>query len=184
MEVKSSFSIGVFCSAATDIPYEYYEQTSCLGRWIARQGFRLVYGGVNLGLMECIARAVKEDGGTVLGIVPDKLVERGIVSSLLDDVIRVHSLGERKEVMLRESDVFVALPGGLGTLDEVFHVLGEASIGYHTKPVVLYNIDGCWDSTLALLDDLRCRGLLRHNLAGRLMVANSQEELQAFIVHN
>lgn len=117
----------------------------------------------------------------VTGVVPDKLVERGIVSPLLDEHIPVCSLGERKEVMLRESDLFIALPGGLGTLDEVFHVVGESSIGYHTKPVVLYNINGCWDSLLRMLDDLRRQGLLRHDLTGRLVVANSLEDIKNFI---
>lgn len=180
MKAKHPFSIAVFCSAATDIVPEYFEQTALLGRWIGQQGWRLVYGGASLGLMDCVARAAKEAGAIVLGVVPDKLVERGIVSPLLDETIHVHSLGERKEVMLRESDLFVALPGGLGTLDEVFHVLGESSIGYHAKPVVLYNVDGCWDSMLAMLDDLRQRGLLRHDLTERLWVVSEIAELAEF----
>lgn len=180
MKAKHPFSIAVFCSAATDIVPEYFEQTALLGRWIGQQGWRLVYGGASLGLMDCVARAAKEAGAIVLGVVPDKLVERGIVSPLLDETIHVHSLGERKEVMLRESDLFVALPGGLGTLDEVFHVLGESSIGYHAKPVVLYNVNGCWDSMLAMLDDLRQRGLLRHDLTERLRVVSEIAELAEF----
>lgn len=184
MKMKYPLSIAVFCSAATDIAPDFFEQTALLGRWIGVHGWRLVYGGACLGLMECVARAAKEAGATVAGIVPDKLVERGIVSSLLDEVIHVHSLGERKEVMLRESDLFIALPGGLGTLDEVFHILGESSIGYHTKPVVLYNIGGCWNSLLAMLDDLRCQGLLRHDLAGRLVVIERLEDLEAKIPFN
>lgn len=180
MKAKHPFSIAVFCSAATDIVPEYFEQTALLGRWIGQQGWRLVYGGASLGLMDCVARAAKEAGAIVLGVVPDKLVERGIVSPLLDETIHVHSLGERKEVMLRESDLFVALPGGLGTLDEVFHVLGESSIGYHAKPVVLYNVNGCWDSMLAMLDDLRQRGLLRHDLTERLWVVSEIAELAEF----
>ena len=177
MKAKHPLSVAVFCSAATDIAPEYFEQTAKLGRWIGAQGWRLVYGGASLGLMDCVARAAKETGAMVTGVVPDKLVERGIVSPLLDETIHVHSLGERKEVMLRESDLFIALPGGLGTLDEVFHVLGESSIGYHNKPVVLYNMGGCWNSLCAMLDDLRHQGLLRHDLTGCLVVANSCEEL-------
>ena len=84
-------------------------------------------------------------------------------------------------MMLRESDLFIALPGGLGTLDEIFHVLGESSIGYHSKPVVLYNIDGCWDSLLNMFDDLRAQELLRHDLSELLVVANSLEDIKNFI---
>ena len=83
--------------------------------------------------------------------------------------------------MLRESDLFIALPGGLGTLDEIFHVVGESSIGYHAKPVILYNISGCWNSLLGMLDDLRQQGLLRHDLTERLVVANSLEEIKNYI---
>lgn len=177
MSSNSPFSIAVFCAAASDIASEYFEQTARLGCWIGQQGWRLVYGGARLGLMECVAYSAKEAGGTVVGVVPDKLVERNIVSTLPDEIILVHSLGQRKELMLRESDVFIALPGGIGTLDEIFHVLGESSIGYHSKPVLLYNVDGCWDSTLNLFHDLRQRGLLRHDLTERLLVVNSWKEL-------
>lgn len=181
MKATYSYSVAVFCSAATDIASEYFEHTAQLGHWIGEQGWHLVYGGATLGLMDCVARAAKEAGAIVTGIVPDKLVERGIVSPLLDENIPVHSLGERKEVMLRESDLFIALPGGLGTLDEIFHIIGESSIGYHNKPVVLYNMGGCWDSLLRMLDDLRQQRLLRHDLTGRLVVANSLEEIKNYV---
>lgn len=181
MNTKHPLSVAVFCSAATDLASAYYEQTALLGRWIGQQGWRLVYGGATLGLMDRVARAAKEAGATVTGVVPDKLVERGIVSDLLDENIPVHNLGERKAVMLRESDIFIALPGGLGTLDEVFHVVGESSIGYHAKPVILFNINGCWDSLLHMLDDLRRQGLLRHDLTGRLVVANTLEDIKNYI---
>ncbi len=181
MKATYSYSVAVFCSAATDIASEYLEPTALLGHWIGEQGWRLVYGGASLGLMDCVARAAKEAGAFVTGVVPDKLVERNLVSDLLDENIPVHSLGERKEVMLRESDLFIALPGGLGTLDEVFHIVGESSIGYHDKPVILFNINGCWDSLLRMLDDLRLQGLLRHDLTGRLVVAQSLEEIKGCV---
>ena len=184
MNIKHPLSVAVFCSAATDIASVYFEHTALLGRWIGEQGWRLVYGGASLGLMDCVARAAKEAGAMVTGVVPSKLVERGIVSPLLDETIHVGSLGERKEVMLRESDLFIALPGGLGTLDEVFHVVGESSIGYHAKPVILYNIDGCWDSLLRMLDDLRRQGLLRHDLTGRLVAVRSMEEIKNYITQS
>lgn len=178
MKTNLPLSIAVFCSAATDIAPQFFEQTARLGRWIGMQGYRLIYGGANLGLMDCVARTAKEKGAVIVGVVPDKLIERGIVSTLLDETIHVHNLGQRKEVMLRESDVFIALPGGLGTLDEVFHILGEGSIGYHTKPVILYNINGCWNTLLAMLYDLRDQNLLRHDLRSLLLVANSLAEIE------
>lgn len=178
---KSSLSIAVFCSAAEGLPLEYTEAASTLGQWIARKGYRLVYGGACLGLMERVAQSAKQEGGRIIGVVPDKLVERNKVSKLLDETIYVHSLGERKEMMLKESDVFVALPGGLGTLDEVCHILGESTIGYHTKPTVLFDVNHCWDSFLQMLDDFRKRGLLRHTLEDRLLVASSLRELDLML---
>ena len=181
MKSKHPLSVAVFCSAATHLDKEYYEQTTLLGRWIGEQGWRLVYGGANLGLMDCVASAAKEAGATITGVVPDKLVQRNIVSPLLDENIPVHSLGERKEVILRESDFFIALPGGLGTLDEVLHIVGEGSIGYHAKPVILYNINGCWNSLLLMFEDLRHQGLLHHDLTDRLVAAYSLEEIKNYI---
>ena len=169
--------IGIFCSACEQISPRYFECTRELGTWMAAEGKILVYGGADMGLMECICRAVKEGGGQVMGVVPTKLEEKGRVSDRLDVTFHTVNLSDRKDVILRESDILVALPGGVGTLDEVFHVVAAATIGYHSKRVVLYNIDGCWDSTLALLHDLRQRGLLRHDLTGRLLIAHSWEEL-------
>ena len=172
-----SLSIAIFCSAAQNLPTSHYEQTKLLGRWIGEQRWRLVYGGASLGLMEYVARAAKEAGGIVAGVIPDKLVERGIVSNLLDENIPVHSLGERKEMMLRESDLFIALPGGLGTLDEIFHVLGESSIGYHSKPVVLYNINGFWDSMLAVIGTDIFKGFISKTVADGFVLCETPESV-------
>ena len=181
MSSNSPFSIAVFCAAASDIASEYFEQTARLGCWIGQQGWRLVYGGARLGLMECVAYSAKEAGGTVVGVVPDKLVERNIVSTLPDEIILVHSLGQRKELMLRESDVFIALPGGIGTLDEIFHVMAAATIGYHTKRVVLYNVNGFWNSLCATLDEMLQAGFVRGEFEKYIAVANNLKELEDLI---
>ena len=123
--------IGIFCSAADDIEGVYFEKASELGVWLGQNKKTLVYGGANFGLMECFAKAAKEIGAFVMGVVPTKLEERGAVCDLLDVTFRVDDLSERKDTMLRESDILVALPGGVGTLDEVFHVMASTSIGYH-----------------------------------------------------
>jgi len=179
--MNQNITISVFCSAAEGLPTLYCSEASRLGEWIGQQGWQLVYGGASLGLMEHVAEGAKREGATITGVVPSKLKERGIISKLIDQVIPVDSLSKRKAVMLERSDLSVALPGGLGTLDEIFHVLGEASIGYHNKPVILYNSNGCYNVLLQLFDDLRQQGLLRHSLAGRLIVVNDFNTLTTAI---
>ena len=170
--------IGIFCSAADDIEAVYLEKAQELGAWLGENKKTLVYGGANLGLMECIAKAAKEQGAFIMGIVPTKLEERGAVSDLLDVTFRVDNLSERKDTMLRESDVLVALPGGVGTLDEVFHVMASASIGYHAKKVIFYNVNGFWDDLLALLQRMREQRFARQPWDNFCLVANNIEELK------
>lgn len=173
--------IGIFCSACEQISPRYFECTRELGAWMAAEGKTLVYGGADMGLMECIARTVKEHGGKVMGVVPTKLEEKGRVSDLLDVTFHTVNLSDRKDVILRESDILVALPGGIGTLDEVFHVVAAATIGYHTKRVVLYNIDGFWDSLLAVLRQMEAQGFIRRPLDQFLSVATTMEDLKKIL---
>ena len=170
--------IGIFCSAADNIEPIYFEKARELGAWLGQSKKTLVYGGANLGLMECVAQAAKEQGAFIMGVVPTLLEERGAVSDLLDVTFRVDNLSERKDVMLRESDVLVALPGGVGTLDEVFHMMASASIGYHAKKVIFYNVDGFWDDLLALLHRMREQCFARKPWENFCLVANNLEELK------
>ena len=169
--------IGIFCSASEVIEPIYFEKTRELGKWMGQNRKTLVYGGANLGLMECVAKAAKENGAFIMGVVPTKLEERGAVSDLLDVTFRVDDLSERKDTMLRESDVLVALPGGVGTLDEVFHVVASASIGYHHKKVIFYNVNGFWQPLLDFLDSMKGSGFARRPLENFYQVANTWEEL-------
>ena len=169
--------IGIFCSAADDIETVYFEKARELGAWMGQNKKTLVYGGANIGLMECVAQAAKNQGAFIMGVVPTKLEERGAVSDLLDVTFRVDNLSERKDTMLRESDILVALPGGVGTLDEVFHVMAAASIGYHSKKVIFYNVNGFWNELLAFLNRLREQHFARRPWENFYLVANNLEEL-------
>lgn len=169
--------IGIFCSASENIDKMYFDATYRLGEWMGREGKTLVYGGANLGLMECIASAVKANGGYIIGVVPTKLEENGIVSSLPDRIIQTRDLSERKDIMTHEAEILVALPGGLGTLDEIFHVLSAATLGYHDKKVIFYNVDGCYDKLLEALDILHNQKLIRQETAQYYRVADTLEEL-------
>ena len=132
--------IAIFCSASENIEPVFFEKARELGVWMGQNKKTLVYGGANIGLMECIAKAAKDNGSMIMGVIPTKLEERGRASDLVDVTFRTDNLSDRKDVMLNESDVVIALPGGVGTLDEVFHVMAAATLDYHRKKVIFYNI--------------------------------------------
>ena len=174
-------NICIFCSANSNIPTEYFERTSELGTWIGANGHTLVFGGCNLGLMECVAKAVHDAKGMTVGVVPTIVEKGGKVSDYVDVKILCDNLSDRKDLMIQRSDVIIALPGGVGTLDEIFTVLAAASIGYHNKRVILYNIGGFWDSLIAMLDDLKARGVLRAGFEDTVKVAHTLDEIAALI---
>ena len=174
-------NICIFCSANSNIPVEYFERTSELGTWMGANGHTLVFGGCNLGLMECVAKAVHEAKGMTVGVVPTIVEKGGKVSEYVDVKILCNNLSDRKDLMIERSDVIIALPGGVGTLDEIFTVLAAASIGYHNKRVILYNIGGFWDSLIAMLDDLKARGVLRAGFDDTVKVAHTLDEIAALI---
>lgn len=173
--------IGIFCSASENIDKMYFDAARQLGKWIGETDRTLIYGGANLGLMEETARAVKETGGRVIGVIPSKLEENGKVSSQLDEIIRTHNLSDRKDVILEQSDILVALPGGVGTFDEVFHTMAAASIGYHRKRVIFYNVEGFYDKLIAALDEIQGKGFAREPLTTYYGVANTLEELKSIL---
>ena len=173
--------ICVFCSANQQIDHDFFELTRELGRWAAGEGHSIVYGGVNCGLMECLAKAVKEAGGQTIGVVPMLVEKSGRTSDYVDVEIPCDNLSDRKQLMMDQSDVFIALPGGIGTLDEIFTVAASATIGYHQKRVILYNMKGFWDSLVAMLDDLHTKGVTRKAWRTYIQVADSLDELQALL---
>lgn len=176
-----TMNICVFCSANSNLAPEYFERTRELGSWIGRNGHTLVFGGCNLGLMQEVAKAVHESGGMTVGVVPTIVERGGKVSDYVDVKILCDNLSDRKDLMIERSDVIVALPGGVGTLDEIFTVLAAASIGYHRKRVLLYNIGGFWDSLVAMLADLKRRGVMRAGFDDTLAVVGCLDELAACV---
>lgn len=174
-------SVAVFCAASENIAPGYFEAAASVGRMLGRIGAALVYGGARFGLMEAVAKGAKEAGARVVGVVPEILEQRGRVSVLIDEKIPCRNLSDRKDIMLAKSDVLVALPGGVGTLDEIFHVAAAATIGYHSKRVILYNVNGFWHRLLAALEELSEAGFVRAGLENIIVVANSIEELESLI---
>jgi uncharacterized protein (TIGR00730 family) len=167
----------VFCSANGQIDPDFFSAAEELGRWAAEKGHTIVYGGVNQGLMEAIGRAAHEAGALTIGVIPTIVEKSGRRSDYVDIDIPCDNLSDRKQLMMDQADVFVALPGGIGTLDEIFTVAASATIGYHQKPVILYNLKGFWNPLIQLLDDLQERGMVRGQWRDYINVISKLEDL-------
>jgi uncharacterized protein (TIGR00730 family) len=174
--------VAVFCAASENIDPLYVDAATEVGTLLGSLGSTLIYGGARFGLMEATAKAAKATGARVVGVVPAILEERDRVSYLLDEKVSCRNLSERKDIMLERSDVLVALPGGVGTLDEIFHVMAAATIGYHHKHVVLYNVNGFWNGLLAVLNEMNRSGFVRSNLNALLSVATDVEDLKTILM--
>ena len=174
--------IGIFCSAKANIDPEFVKNTEELGKWAGQNKHTIVFGGCNMGLMECIAKATREAGGHTIGVIP-QIIERGGKSSdNVDIVIPCDNLSDRKDLLLIHSDIVVALPGGIGTLDEVFTVAAAATIGYHSKKVVLYNIKNFWSPLINMLDTLQDNGMIRGDWHNTIQVADNFEDLKGILL--
>ena len=173
--------IAVYCSANNNIDPDFFHLTEELGQWIGKEGHTVVFGGCAMGLMECIAKAVRDNGGRTIGVVPSIVEKGGRMSDHVDIHIPCDNLDDRKGLMVAHSDINIALPGGVGTLDEIFTVCAAASIGYHHKKVILYNMKGFWNSLLAMLDDLEGKGVIREGFREQLLVADSLEEVKQLL---
>lgn len=148
-----------------------------LGRALARRGIGLVYGGASVGLMGAVADAVLEGGGDVIGVIPEALVRAEIAHLGLADLRVVGSMHERKALMAELADGFIALPGGLGTLEELFEAWTWAQLGHHDKGCALYNVAGYFDPLLAFLDQVAAEGFLMPAHREQLIVADGAEPI-------
>lgn len=144
--------LAVFCGSSAGARPAYIEGARAFGKLLAQRGIGVVYGGSNVGLMAALANEVADNLGEVTGVIPRALVEREVANTTLDDLRIVGSMHERKALMAELCDGFVALPGGIGTLEEFFEVWTWAQLGMHHKPCGLLNIAGYFDPLLAFVD--------------------------------
>ena len=186
--------IAVFCGSSMPRNKEIVEAAAALGRRIAQEGHTLVYGGSNLGLMGVVSGAALEEGGRVVGVIPTLFSDDIILSQTVTELVRVRSMAERKERILALCDAFIALPGGIGTIDEVSEVMVMNQLGlvrdhsganhqpwqrildgsYRTKPMILLNIDGYYNPFLEQLRLVKEEGLMRSD-AGLVAVSDVNE---------
>jgi len=170
-------TICVYCGSGPGTNPRFVEAAIALGEVLARNSIRLVYGGGSIGLMGALATSVLDHGGTVTGIIPDFLTSRENALTRVQELIVTPDMHERKRLMFERSDAFVALPGGVGTLEELVEQLTWQQLGRHTKPVLLANIDGFWEPLLALLAHMRATEFIRPSLSLDILKAERVEEI-------
>ncbi|GAB4068396.1 TIGR00730 family Rossman fold protein [Ancylobacter sonchi] len=166
-------SLCVYCGAASGDEPIYLEAALELGRLLAQENIRLIYGGGGVGLMGATARACAEAGGHVTGIIPDFLIGKEQAFEYAHELIVTRDMHERKRLMFERADAFLALPGGIGTLEELVEQLTWVQLNRHRKPVMVLNIAGFWDPLLRLFDHMQSTGFVNVGRPIRMLVAHN-----------
>jgi len=170
-------AVCVYCGSSPGTEPAFIEAAEKLGRILAENGVRLIYGGGAVGLMGAVAEAVIEHGGEVTGIIPEFLTKRERPRPLAQELIVTRDMHERKRTMFERADAFVALPGGLGTLEELVEQLTWVQLGRHKKPILIANINGYWDPLLALVEHMRAVKFMPAALSVDFLVAEQAEDI-------
>ena len=173
--------IGVFCSSYENIDQAFFDDALVLAKWIGSNKKELVYGGSNRGMMRVIASAVKESGGVVTGIIPQTIIDMGLAFPKLDNMVVTTSLSERKDLLISNSDIIIAMPGGFGTLDEAFTTIAQRKLKYHDKELIFCNTNGIFDEMIACLDKLFATGFAPASYKKYYKVFNSAQECVEYL---
>ena len=178
---SSKRGVCVYCGSSLGADPRYAEAADQLGAAIAHMGARLVFGGGGRGLMGRVARATMAAGGEVIGIIPSFLNEREQASSEWSELIEVENMHQRKQMMFERADAFVALPGGVGTLEELVEQLTWVQLERHRKPVLIADIAGFWRPLLALMAHMRMAGFIREEFDARYLVAEKIADIPGML---
>jgi uncharacterized protein (TIGR00730 family) len=170
-------AVCVYCGSSPGLDPAFVEAAGQFGKILAENGVRLVYGGGSVGLMGAVANAVLEHGGKATGIIPEFLTKREHPKRIAQELIVTHDMHERKRTMFERADAFVALPGGIGTLEEIVEQMTWAQLGRHKKPILFANIRGYWDPMLSLVTHMRDQEFLPAAMRVDFLVSNSPEEI-------
>lgn len=176
------FSVCVFCGSRPGTNPSHMKDANLLGQSIAKNGWRLVYGAGDVGLMGAVARSVQVYGGDTFGVIPVHLFKQEVAKQDLNQFVITENMHERKKVMFMNCDAVVVLPGGAGSLDEFFEVLTWRQLGLHDKPIYLMNTDGYWDKLLDLLDHVIEQGFADSSLKTHLAAFDSVDDLSRALV--
>lgn len=169
--------IAVFCGSSSGRRPEFLQAATVLGQLLAQQGIGIVYGGASVGLMGAVATAARQAGGEVIGVLPQSLMDRELAHTGLSELHIVETMHERKAKMSELADAFLALPGGIGTFEELFEVWTWGVLGYHRKPCALLNVAGFYDGLVSFLDHVVEDEFLKPVYRNMLLVDESPEAL-------
>ncbi|MBW4935154.1 LOG family protein [Marinobacter sp. F4206] len=169
--------VAVYCGSRSGTDPQYARKVRELGEFLGANGVDLVFGGGHVGLMGIVADAVLESGGQVYGVIPEHLRDRELAHAGLTELFVVRDMHERKSKMAELADGFVALPGGIGTLEEIFEAWTWGQLGFHQKPCALYNIDGFYDPLLAMVEAMKTAGFLKQEYIDMLVVTDTPAQL-------
>jgi len=179
-----AFSVCVYCGSRPGENPSFTHAARAVGRWIGQHGGQLVYGGGRSGLMGEVAEATRLAGGRVVGVIPQALVDKELANRACDELHIVQTMHERKAMMAERSDAFVALPGGIGTFEELFEVWTWRQLGYHDKPIGLLNVGGYYDGLLAFLGTSVASGFMGEWQMGLMQAGNEPEALLRGLVES
>ena len=178
-------SVCVYCGSSPGRDEIYAKAGHLLGRSLAKSGLRLVYGGGTKGIMGAVAEGALKAGGKVTGIIPRFLINKEATETALDrldELLITDNMHERKHKMFEKSDAFVALPGGIGTVEEIVEIMTWGQLGHHRKPIVFANVKGFWDPMLALLDHMASEGFIHTAQRVKPLVVEDPEAIVAAIM--
>ena len=174
-------NICVFCGSSEGSDPKYMKLAEKIGAYIGKNGHRLVYGGASIGLMGSVADATLENGGEVLGVIPKVITELEIAHTGLTELIEVNNMHERKQKLYSQSDVFLAIPGGFGTMDELFEAITWKQLGIHTVPSVVLNEFGFYDNLLSQTKLMHEEGFISADAIKLINAISNVEELSNYI---
>ena len=175
--------MAVYCGANVGNSPVYQEAAEKLALWMKENQYDLVYGGGNVGLMGTVADTLLAAGGEAIGVMPTFLMERELAHTGLTKMYVVQDMHERKKKMIQLADVYLALPGGPGTLEEITEVISWGRVGEHRKPCILYNVNGYYDLLAAFFDQMVETGFLTDTDREKILISDSLEVIQAFIAN-
>lgn len=171
-------NITVYLGAREGNEQVFRDTAAELGSWIAKAGHRLIYGGSGIGLMGVLADAAMEGGGEVIGVEPQFFIDDGFLHEGITKTIPTETMAERRLLMMEMGDAFIALPGGIGTLDEISEVIVMAALGKHEKPCILYNKNGYYDLLRGMFDQMTQYDFMAKEARDRIIFADTLEEIQ------
>lgn len=175
--------ICVFCSSSDRIAEVYHQTADHLAELIVDNGDELIYGGSDVGLMRRLAKQVKSRGGNITGIIPQKIFDKNLANKELDRLVIAPDMQSRKRQLIQESDAFVVMPGGFGTIDELLDVITEKQLQYHDKPIVMINVDGFFNELTVFFQKLFDYHFAKQEYATLWFVSDTVEDAYTYIQH-